>query len=887
MRASLLYFTALAIAILETTMSCNDEAHNENIIQTITANIEQPATRTALDGPDADGVYKTVWSPDDAIAVCSDDMPPCEFKLASGANTNKAEFKGSTFYSDVMLAVYPYSIVKEIDDSEILVVLPEIQEYEKGNIPQGAYPMFSSSKNTQFTFKNLCSVLKFRMFGDLTIKSITLTPNDSNIRVSGDAFIDINSKELVVYKDANPSVSLNCPDGVKLTSEPTDFLIVVPAQKYVGGFTITINANEGIVVKTIKSDMTLNRSTLYPSEVFECKVGDGKDNIVFDDANFKTYIIKNFDTDGDGEISHEEAMAITKIDVDTDNIESLSGIEYMTNLTELNCEGPFVWSGYEPENGEGKLKTLDVSKNTKLTKLYCGFNQLSSLDLTKNVQLERLRCASNYLTSLDVSKNTELTRITAYNNRLSSIDVSNNTKLAIIDLSNNQIKSIDVSKNESLTTINCDDNLLTELYPYYNSKLTTIYCSNNKLSSINVSKNAKLIDLAIYDNNVSEINISNNLELIHLYCDNNKISELDLSKNSKLKEVSVNDNNLTSLTVSSCPEIVFLGADNNQIKDLDISDLFALKYLNCVGNPLATLYIFEGQIDALTEMKIPSSTSIVVKGSEEPEEPEDWTDKEFWHKSLGIRFTATWCGYCPNLATGFANAVSQYPNKIELLNLHPTTSQLGFSGTSAMDDIFNISGYPTGFVDYRTIIKNYSSDYAAKLIVNAAKETESNYPTKTGISFTSSVSGSKLSLNVKLFIKEKGDYKVTAVLLEDNIIGYQNGGGNSYNHSSIARVAISDIIGDAISTSEDNKTVSKSYTTTIPDKFVKDNLRVLVYVLRQYGSQTIIRTADYGDYYVDNAVSAPVGSTQDLVFSDGTVYGGNEGIKDGGEITLK
>ena len=111
-------------------------------------------------------------------------------------------------------------------------------------------------------------------------------------------------------------------------------------------------------------------------------------------------------------------MAITMIDVDTDNIESLAGIEHMANLTELNCEGPFVMSGYEPEEGRGKLKTLDVSKNTKLTKLYCGFNQFSSLDLTSNVLLERLRCAGNDLNNLDVSKNTELTRLTAYNNRL-------------------------------------------------------------------------------------------------------------------------------------------------------------------------------------------------------------------------------------------------------------------------------------------------------------------------------------------------------------------------------------------------------------------------------------------------------------------------------------
>ena len=887
MKAPTIFINILSLASLYLAVSCNEEEQHDQTVSTILATIEQSSTRTALDGPDADGVYKTIWSSDDAIAVFSGSNAASEFKLTSGANTNTAEFEGNAA-SDNMVAIYPYSIVKGRTGSTISVTLPEVQEYVSGNIPQGAYPMAAVSDGAVLPFYNLCSVLRLRMFGELTVKSITFTPNDATVKTSGNATVNAGDKMLTMSGDAKSTVKLNCANGVKLTRTSTDFLMVVPAQKYTGGFTITISTDQGAVVKAVKSDVTLSRSVLYPIKAFECKIEQSKDNIVFEDANFKAYMIKNFDTDGDGEISYEEALAITMIDVDTDNIESLAGIEHMANLTELNCEGPFVMSGYEPEEGRGKLKTLDVSKNTKLTKLYCGFNQFSSLDLTSNVLLERLRCAGNDLNNLDVSKNTELTRLTAYNNHLSSIDVSNNTKLEVIDLSNNQIKSIDISKNESLATFNCDDNLLTELDPSNNQKLTNIYCSNNNLSSINVRKNQKLAKLVIIGNSIPQIDLRNNSELTHLFCEKNKISELDLSNNTKLRQLTVNDNSLSSLTVNCCPEIEILNANNNLIKEMDISELIALKYFDCIRNPLETLYIFEGQIDALTEINIPSNTKIVVKGSEEPDDPEEWANKEFWHKSLGMKFTATWCGYCPNLATSFAKAISQYPNKIEMLNLHPTSSNLGFSGTSKLENIFRITGYPTGMIDYRNSIANYTSnDYTARLIVNAAKETESNYPTKTGISFTSSVSGSKLNLNVKLYIKEKGDYKVTAVLLEDNIIGYQNGGGDNYNHSSIARVAISDITGDAVSTSEDNKTVSKNYTATIPSSCDKNNLRVLVYVLRQYGSQTIIRTADYGDYYVDNAISAAVGTTQDLVFSDGTIYGGNEDTKDGGEITLK
>ena len=616
-----IFTNILVLSSMAVSVACNETEERGSEARTINAVIvQQPDTRTSLNGPDANGVYKTVWSSGDQIMVFSGDLA-CRYILKSGENTNKGVFEGYGNSED-LVAVYPLSIGISRTGATIEVGLPEVQEYVSGNIPLGAYPMLGIYGDETFSFRNLCSVLKVPMFGDATVKSITFTPNNAGVKASGKAVINVNSTQLEMDDNSKPSVKLDCPD-VKLSAQPTDFHFVVPAQIYPGGFTLTIATDKGDVVKTLKSDITLDRSVLYPIEAFECKI-DSKENIIFEDANFKAYLVANFDTDGDGEISYEEALAITMIDVDTDNIESLAGIEHMANLTELNCEGPFVMSGYEPEEGRGKLKTLDVSKNTKLTKLYCGFNQFSSLDLTSNVLLERLRCAGNDLNNLDVSKNTELTRLTAYNNHLSSIDVSNNTKLEVIDLSNNQIKSIDISKNESLATFNCDDNLLTELDPSNNQKLTNIYCSNNNLSSINVRKNQKLAKLVIIGNSIPQIDLRNNSELTHLFCEKNKISELDLSNNTKLRQLTVNDNSLSSLTVNCCPEIEILNANNNLIKEMDISELTSLFDFYCSGNPLETLYVFDGQIDALFEKEIPSTTKIVVKGTE-PGEDEVFT----------------------------------------------------------------------------------------------------------------------------------------------------------------------------------------------------------------------------------------------------------------------
>ena len=615
-----IFTNILVLSSMAVSVACNETEERGSEARTINAVIvQQPDTRTSLNGPDANGVYKTVWSPGDQIMVFSGDLA-CRYILKSGENTNKGVFEGYGNSED-LVAVYPLSIGISRTGATIEVGLPEVQEYVSGNIPLGAYPMLGIYGDETFSFRNLCSVLKVPMFGDATVKSITFTPNNAGVKASGKAVINVNSTQLEMDDNSKPSVKLDCPD-VKLSAQPTDFHFVVPAQIYPGGFTLTIATDKGDVVKTLKSDITLDRSVLYPIEAFECKI-DSKENIIFEDANFKAYLVANFDTDGDGEISKEEALAITKIIVGTKDIESLAGIEHMANLTELRCEGP--WSIFEPEEDpEGKLKTLDVSKNVNLTILYCGFNQLTSLDVTNNPKIEQLRCAGNNLNSLDVSKNTELIEFEAYNNRLSSIDVSNNPELEYIDLTNNQIKSIDVSNNPELDYIDLTNNQIKSIDVSNNLELERITCSDNKLTSIDVTNNQKLTTLNISGNSIVKIDLGNNPELKHLICNKNKISELELSNNKKLKSLNVNDNNLTSLTVNCCPEIKTLKANNNLIKEMDISELTSLFDFYCSGNPLETLYVFDGQIDALFEKEIPSTTKIVVKGTE-PGEDEVFT----------------------------------------------------------------------------------------------------------------------------------------------------------------------------------------------------------------------------------------------------------------------
>lgn len=246
-----------------------------------------------------------------------------------------------------------------------------------------------------------------------------------------------------------------------------------------------------------------------------------------------------------------------------------------------------------------------------------------------------------------------------------------------------------------------------------------------------------------------------------------------------------------------------------------------------------------------------------------PQPGVDWS-KDFAHKSLITRFTATWCGYCPIMAETVALAQSRRPGRYEAVNIHGDSSNYEFSGYGSLGNDYKIQGYPTSVVDGRRTVQNYNSSYAVTLIEKFQDETESTYPTATAIGMRSSFSGSTLSTDVDVYCKEADSYKLTVMVLEDGIVGYQadytNGDQQQYKHDAIARIALTDVRGDAFSTVEKNTKKTFSFKADVPSKYVKDNLRVLVYVEREFGTQK--KLTDYSlSFYVDNAASAKVGAT--------------------------
>lgn len=268
---------------------------------------------------------------------------------------------------------------------------------------------------------------------------------------------------------------------------------------------------------------------------------------------------------------------------------------------------------------------------------------------------------------------------------------------------------------------------------------------------------------------------------------------------------------------------------------------------------------------------------VTVSQQGAPAEGEEWKTKDFYHKSLAMRFTADWCGWCPNMAAALAEAQKQLPDKLEVLSVH-ADGALKCNASISLNNSYSITGFPTGIVDGRTAVSNDDIPKLASTVLSIVKETEAKYSTVAGASWNSSVSGNKVSLDLKVYLKKSGTYKVTALLVEDNIVGYQadyiNGSSDNYVHKDVIRGAFSDALGDAVSISVDGEIKTFNYSLDIPAGCSKDNLRVVVYVQAQDGN---------GAYYVNNAASASVGKQQPLMVKSSN-SGGVEGIVPGDDI---
>ena len=499
---------------------------------------------------------KTVsWMPSDKISIiCGSDKGM--FTSTNTENALLASFTGelteatvnaiNNGTNDPIWALYPYDENVVSDGTSVTTTLPANQTGVAGTFADDLFISLAKSDDLNLSFYNVCSGFKFSVT-KAGITSITIQgKNNENLAGKVKLSFGLEGKPIVDEVIEGQKTITLIPD--KSTFEVgKDYYFVTLPVPFSDGFTITLNTPSETGIFDHSSSVSFPRSSFVTKSdvdanvVYGAKVG----NINIPDANFKAYCVANFDTNNDREISYAEALSVNKINVHTDDIFSLSGIEFFSNLQRLRCSGSSYQyvQEYGRYIGEGKLTELDISNNVLLVSLDVVCNRLSSLDVSRNQLLKTLFCSFNSIYNLDVRNNTQLNSLDCMYNQIKVIDVSNNIKLIDFNCGENKIKDIDVSNNTQLIHLNCSSNQLTSINLSNNLSLTQLSCDYNQLKSITISGNTLLTLLNCGYNQLSSLDISMNNALTQLCCQHNQLEQLNVCNNTALGTLECNDNN--------------------------------------------------------------------------------------------------------------------------------------------------------------------------------------------------------------------------------------------------------------------------------------------------------------------------------------------------------
>lgn len=235
----------------------------------------------ALDGTS----HKIYWSNKDKINVNGNESD----ELSGLGDTEST----ATFHFATPLSGTPYNIVypASIYKDASTVTLPALQTYKDGGFADGMYPMAGySADGSSVSINHLCAIVKVSVKrssagGADTDNLVSVTfKGKNNEQVSGDFAINYGAATLTGASSAAADKEVRVTKNLATsTSEAAVYYIVVPAQAYSNGISITVQDVNGDTMTKESGAATLAAGKLYTPAEFEF-VPDGSSAIEIDSA---------------------------------------------------------------------------------------------------------------------------------------------------------------------------------------------------------------------------------------------------------------------------------------------------------------------------------------------------------------------------------------------------------------------------------------------------------------------------------------------------------------------------------------------------------------------------------------------------------------------------
>ena len=499
------------------------------------------------------------------------------------------------------------------------------------------------------------------------------------------------------------------------------------------------------------------------------------DYTLIPDANFEAALdaLGYDDISSDGQVPTALIEVVTNLDVSSESISNLTGIEDFTALLDLNIQ-------------DNSLSNVDLSSNLLLEDLNCAHNSFFYLDVSANTVLNSLYANNNWLIELDLSLNTQLQYLYVVDNQLSYLNYQNGNNTANL--------FFNATGNSNLTCILVDD------VSYSTTNWTSIdaqtsfsntYCRYTAIPDANfeAALEALGLDDITADGQVPTVLIENEIgldvsnesisdltgiedfeALVFLTCTNNQLTTLDLSSNDELKNLDVSSNALNLLDLNTGISIAV--ASSNNLKYLDLRNHTSLSQLTVSNNELVYLNLQSGtntnmSSGGLNTTNNPDLTCVLV--DDVAYSTTNWTNID-----ATTGFSLTYCKYTQipdsnfetrleNLGLDDISGDGQVPTGLIIDEEHLDVS---FANSGAIYDL-------TGIEDFYSLV-NLILDDNVMTSIDLSSNINLSYLTANNTGLTSI----DLSQNTEM----------QYVILNDNsdliTVNFQNGSNTNLEYSS-------------------------------------------------------------------------------------------------------
>lgn len=515
MKYNYLLLTLATVALFS--CSRNEVDHSELGGETITIRAYQEGateTRTTL----IDGGTQVYWEPADEIKVFFRGTGS-RFLSQNTENATITDFSGTLNVvvginegasgSNTLWGLYPYRADATSDGASVTTTLPAEQTGRAGSFAKGTHITLAQSNSFDLAFYNVTGGIRFSLTQEGVKDVVFQGQNDENIAGKVKiAFVDgVPAVQEIV--DGQKSITLTAPNGGTFETGKWYYIVVLPGTLS-NGFKMTFNTETQYATlkssgsKTIKRGIFGSLADADEDLVYKDKEGGEPvtGNIVFADPAAKYACVAKFDTDGDGEVSIEEAEAATTfygLFTDWKGVVSFDEIRYFKNVHSLN--GVF--------QGCNKLVSITVPENINDlgSEAFDGCSSLESIDLPSSIMAigsYTFRDCSS-LVSIDIPSNVTKIGQSAFSgcSSLTAVDLpSGVTSIANIAFQNcTSLVSVDIpSSVESI------------------GNRAFQYCRS--LGSIDLPSQLKSLDQYAFSgcSSLTEVVIPETLELIPAYC---------------------------------------------------------------------------------------------------------------------------------------------------------------------------------------------------------------------------------------------------------------------------------------------------------------------------------------------------------------------------------